>query len=253
MLMLRSLGVEWSKSKRGFERKLIFAGPVFVLLFAIFVVFQIPHGVDVLWINYGTMIFNWWGLLFYPIGTAMFCLLCEARERKGNTYRVILPRVKSKGVLWLSKIAVISGYTFLAALLITVPSFLFLLKTQGIDSGLAVLETGMFSWFAALPLVPIELFLANWKGSVTALTAAFAGIISEVFTSPKNYWFINPWSYPVRIMSPLIHIHPNGVRLPSGDALNDPSVIPAAIVLSFILLLLLSAVTAGYFSKKEIR
>jgi ABC-2 type transport system permease protein len=61
-----------------------------------------------------------------------------------------------------------------------------------------------------------------------------------------------PWSWGMRLMSPIVGVHPNGVPLKEGNPLLDPSVIPTGILASIVIFVLLSLVTAFWFSRKEV-
>ena len=56
----------------------------------------------------------------------------------------------------------------------------------------------------------------------------------------------------MRLMAPIVGVHPNGVPLENGNSLLDPSVIPTGIIVSVCLFICLSYVTAFWFSKKEV-
>lgn len=68
----------------------------------------------------------------------------------------------------------------------------------------------------------------------------------------ESYWMYIPWSWGMRLMCPIVGVHPNGVPLEKGSPLLDPSVIPMGIAISIVIFLLLSFATAFWFSRKEV-
>ncbi|MGI6125331.1 MAG: lantibiotic immunity ABC transporter MutE/EpiE family permease subunit, partial [Planifilum sp.] len=62
-----------------------------------------------------------------------------------------------------------------------------------------------------------------------------------------------PWSWPTRLMAPVVGVHPNGVPLDAGDPLLEPSVIPVGILLGITAFLLFTWITALWFKRKEMR
>lgn len=64
----------------------------------------------------------------------------------------------------------------------------------------------------------------------------------------KPFWWLNPWSWPIRVMCPTIGIHPNGVPLENGDPLTSWAVVPPAVVLSVLLFAILARLTRRSFS-----
>ncbi|GJM75695.1 hypothetical protein HMSSN036_79110 [Paenibacillus macerans] len=79
--MLNLLLAEILKSKRTFARKLACGAPLFFVLFAIVVKMLMPDQTIGGWDALLFMVFNWWPVLFVPVGNALLCGLTEAREK----------------------------------------------------------------------------------------------------------------------------------------------------------------------------
>lgn len=77
----------------------------------------------------------------------------------------------------------------------------------------------------------------------------FAGVL----TAPKPNWLYVPWSWPLRLMSPVAGVNPNGVPLLPGDPLLDTSVIPAGIAVSLLFFAACSWLTGVWFARREVK
>lgn len=83
----------------------------------------------------------------------------------------------------------------------------------------------MVIWITSVGLIPVYLFRSmawydwfNWK--------CFNGTCGRRWaSSPTSTWILMPWSWPLRLMCPIVKVHPNGVALQNGDLLMNTSVI----------------------------
>lgn len=86
-------------------------------------------------------------------------------------------------------------------------------------------------------------------------TSIFAGIIlpmASVFTiADGNLWWLIPSSIPIRLMSPVLGILPNGLPVESGSGLGSGNVILPGVILSVFWFLLLTILTGAWFHRKE--
>ena len=87
---------------------------------------------------------------------------------------------------------------------------------------------------------------------VVSIGLGLFGMVAGVLAAVKSVWFLVPWSWSLRLMCPVVGVHPNGVRLAIGDPLLDPSVIPIGILVSLAFFVALSALTGLWFSKREV-
>ena len=79
------------------------------------------------------------------------------------------------------------------------------------------------------------------------------GFIVGVLAAGESYWVYVPWSWPTRLMCPIIGVHPNGTLLDASDPLRDFSVIPIGIVLAIIAFIIFTILTSIWFSKREVK
>jgi ABC-2 type transport system permease protein len=248
------IAAEHLKYRRSFARRLAFAAPLFFALYGAFIRFFLPDKTLLARDALLAMIFNWWPVLFVPLGVALLCALAENRERKAGRYRALLANPVSPAKLWLSKIVVIGYYQFAAsAVLVAAAAFACLVSAGGGVPLARIAEASLLIWLASLGLIPVHLYAAFRFGALPALALGVAAMAAGVLAAPESYWIAVPWSWPTRLMAPVIGVHPNGVPLAPGDPLRDASVIPAGILASLLFLVLTAALTAWRFAGKEVR
>lgn len=252
--MLNLIQSESLKYRRSFSGKLAIAAPLFFILFAFVIKSQVKTQHVTQWRLYLSMVFNWWPLLFIPIGIALLCALGESREKRAGGYRCLLANNISVPLFWLSKIAVLALQLLLTSVILVAA-----VPTAGLILGLGappagtIVEAGALVWLTSLALIPAELFFATWKGTAAAVIVGIAGSAAGVLAAAKNYWVFIPWSWPIRLMCPVVGVHPNGTMLESDSPLWNADVIPVGITASLGFLLVTAALTALWFSRREVR
>ena len=247
--MLNMIQSERLKYKRTFAKKLVYIAPLFFVLYAIITMPTIHSKYN----YFEYTVFNWWPLLFLPLGTALIASLAAMREKKSGNYRALRCHDISIPRMWFSKIIVIAYYTLLSSIELMI--LLILLKLflpNSISSAAIVVMASLTIWITSLAYIPIGLFFADRFGTVISIIVSLIGIVLGVVMAPESYWMFIPWSWGMRLMSPIVGVHPNGVPLKEGNPLLDPSVIPIGILTSIVIFALLSLVTAFWFSRREV-
>ncbi|MFA5536280.1 MAG: lantibiotic immunity ABC transporter MutE/EpiE family permease subunit [Bacillota bacterium] len=252
--MINIIQSEFLKYKRTFTKKLIVFAPLLFSLIALPQRLFMPEDYLGPWELLISMIYNWWPVIFVPLGIALFAALVEFREKKAGSYRGLLVHNISPAGLWMGKIATMSGLAFLTTVtLIIVIIISGLIAAKGPIPWFEIFAGGFLIWLVSLALIPIQLWAATWKGTFFSMAVGFLGLILGVWTAPKSSWLYVPWSWSTRLMCPLIGVHPNGTMLDAMDSLRDFSVIPRGIVVSIITFLGASALTAYWFSRREVK
>ncbi|MBZ9609395.1 lantibiotic immunity ABC transporter MutE/EpiE family permease subunit [Clostridium estertheticum] len=247
--MLNYLQSENLKYKRTFSRKIIVMAPSFFILYAMVTMASMEVKKEYFIIT----VFNWWPLIFIPLGSALLCSLSNAKEKKSGNYRGLRSHnVKGIG-LWLSKIAIIALYTFISSImLIAFVFFAGVLSKGNAVPFLKVCEAGMVIWITSVGLIPVYLFLSTWLGTPASIGGALIGLAAGVMMAPEPSWILMPWSWPLRLMCPIAHVHPNGTILTDGNLLMNQSVIPIGIIVSLGFLIITSCLTSLWFAKREV-
>ncbi|WP_019911939.1 lantibiotic immunity ABC transporter MutE/EpiE family permease subunit [Paenibacillus sp. HW567] len=252
--MLNILQAEHLKYRRSFSVKLVWAAPLFIVLFALVALLFLPQGESIPGSLFLSMVFNWWPFVFVPLGTALLCALAEVRERKAGSYRGLRLHNIHPYALWFGKIAVLAYYMLLSSLGTIVTVLIAgLLVTGGILPVGKVVSASLLVWLVSLGLIPLQLLAAAWKGMAASIGLGVAGMFAGVLTAPKPNWLYVPWSWPLRLMSPVAGVNPNGVPLLPGDPLLDTSVIPAGIAVSLLFFAACSWLTGVWFARREVK
>jgi len=252
--MLNLIQSENLKYRRSFSRKLAIAAPLFFILFAGVIRTQVSTSQVTKWQLYLTMVFNWWPVLFMPIGIALLCALGEAREKKEGGYRSLLANDISVPLFWLSKIAVLALQLLLTSVILVAAVLAAgLILGLGIPPVGTIIGASALIWLTSLSLIPMELFFAAWKGSAVTIIVGISGSVGGVIAASKSYWAFIPWSWPIRLMCPVVGVNPNGVALEKVSPLWNVHVIPVGIAVSLVFLAVTAALTAFWFSKREVR
>lgn len=251
--MLNVIQSENLKYKHTFSQKLVLIAPLFIVLYAIIVKLFIPAVVGTPWDFFLCMVFSWWPLIFIPLGTALLCTLAEMREKKAGNYRSLRTYNLSASALWFSKITVLALYTLLSSVTMIFTTLIAgSLFAQGTVPIGKIIEASAIIWLVSLSIIPIQLFAAAWKGTVVAVVLGLFGLFTGVIAAPKPFWIFVPWSWPMRLMSPIIGVHPNGIPLEAGDPLLNPSVIPVGIAISLAFFVVTAVLTTIWFAKREV-
>ncbi|WP_426621108.1 lantibiotic immunity ABC transporter MutE/EpiE family permease subunit [Bacillus licheniformis] len=228
------------KFKRTFSRKMIFIVPLINICFA----FLMNPGFFVA----GT--YNWWSVILMPVMIALLCAQSHQKEKKASNYNGIFSSPVDLHQIWYAKISVIALYSlasqavflgFMVGMQFVIPQFS--------SIHLTVIAANLLLWLTTLWEIPVCLWIARKYGFISAVLFNMLGtIILGIMSASSPFWWLNPWSWPIRVMCPTIGIHPNGVPLENGDPLTSWAVVPPAVVLSVLLLAILARLTRRSFS-----
>lgn len=252
--MLNIFQSEHLKYRRSFSVKLVWAAPLFFVLFALVALLYLPKGQSLPGDLFLGMVFNWWPFIFVPLGTALLCALAEVRERKAGNYRGLRLHNVRPGALWFGKIMVLAYYMLLSSLgTIAAALIAGLLITDATLPVEKVVVASLLTWLVSLSLIPLQLLAAAWKGMPASIGLGVAGMFAGVIAAPGPNWLYVPWSWALRLMCPVAGVHPNGVPLESGSPLLEPSVIPVGIAVSLLFFAASSWLTGVWFARKEVK
>ncbi len=251
--MMNYLQSELIKYKRTFTKKLIILAPLFFVLQALPQKLLMPANYLRPWQLITNLVFNWWPVIFLPLGIALFASLIDSQEKKSGNYRSLRAHNISSFYLWVNKFAGMAVYTFLSTIVLFVSVVLAGLITAKGAVPWGIITASTLSWIVSLTLIPLQLWAATWKGMFFSMAIGFAGMLAGVFAAAKSYWIALPWSWATRLMSPIIGVHPNGLLLEIDDPLRDASVLPIGIGLSLVVFVAATIITAFWFSKREVK
>lgn len=252
--MMSVIQAEFLKYKRTFTRKLILCAPLFFLVLALLVKLVMPDQSMGAWHYLLSVVYNWWPMMFIPVGMALFAALVQVQEKKAGNYRNLRAHNVSPFSIWFAKIIVMAVHSFLATLVLMASALASgLLMADGNIPWSQLFAGGMLIWLVSLPIIPLQLMAAVWKGLFASMGLGIIGFFWGVSAAPNADWMFVPWSWATRLMAPIVGVHPNGVSLQPGDPLLDASVIPIGICISIAAFALFSCLSALWFSRRELR
>ena len=252
--MINILQSEFLKYKRTFTRRLILLAPMFFIIVALPQKLFMPENYLRPWQLILDLVFNWWPVVFIPMGLALFAALTESQEKKAGNYRSLRVRDISPAHLWIAKVIIMGCHTLISTLVLIGATVISgLITGGGCIPWFKIFAASLTAWGVSLAIIPLQLWIATWKGTFASIAMGFLGLIAGVIAAPKSYWIYVPWSWPIRLMCPIIGVHPNGTLLESTSPLLDASVIPQGIIISIVSLIILAFITAVWFNKKEVK
>lgn len=258
---MKGLQSELIKYRRTFTGKLIILMPIFFGIYASVIqimmknpLAQANNNTAIGWSTLLALIFNWWPVIFLPLGFALFAVLIASQEKKAGNYRSLRAHNISPAMIWVNKIVGMGFYSFLSAITLTVVTIISGVLTAGGTVPIDKIIVGCITcWLTSLVLIPIQLWAATYGSVFMSMGVGFVGMLLGVLIAPTNYWIVFPWSWTTRLMCPIIGVHPNNTLLVVGDSLLNSSVIPLGIIVSLITFFTLSLITALWFNRKEVK
>ncbi|HHY67819.1 MAG TPA: lantibiotic immunity ABC transporter MutE/EpiE family permease subunit [Alicyclobacillus sp.] len=251
--MLDIIQSEHLKYKRTLTRRLILLAPLFFILIALPQELVMPPDYVRPWRLLLSQVYNWWPVIFMPLGTALFASLVALQEKKAGNYRNLRVHPVSSTAIWTGKIILMAYYSLLSTLVLIIAIVVSgLITAGGTIPWSIILPGGLLIWLTSLSLIPLQLCAAVWKGTIFSMAVGFLGMVVGVAAAPGPYWMCVPWSWPTRLMCPVVGVHPNGVLLEASDPLKDPAVIPIGIVLAITAFVLFTWITSLWFKRREV-
>lgn len=240
------LQAEHLKNKRTFAKKLIVLAPVVTVLMNIFA----P-----LWFQLNS--YNWWYILLYPGFLTLVCAMLEQRDNGKLKYRAVLTLPVDLKETWKAKIGIAGLYVTWGNLLFLVLNLVggyIIFAVYEIPLAVNVLQAVFGTLcivIASLWEVPLSLWLSKKVGIfLTVVLNVGVGSILGIFAATSNLWFLCPYSWGPHLMISVLKIMPNGVPTTMKNTPLTFVEIGFTLLLSVIVFVLLSLVTAKGFEKE---
>lgn len=201
---------------------------------------------------YAESVWNWWYTLLLPEMLSLLCYLSMLRERKAGYYHLITLST-SRRKLMLGKIICISCILLASNILIFAGASLggFLLTTHVPLSGAAIAI--LVLTVTELWEIPFLLFLSERFGMIAeALICLFLTAGGTILASTGK-WYLFVSAIPMRILCPLLHILPNGLKAEAGHPLLNAEVILPGTCLSVLWFVFAVILFLNWFDKRELR
>jgi len=241
--MANILRAEILKEKRSANAKIFLLTPIIFIVFNLLMnvlMGKSPEGKSFLLAT----AFNWFPLLILPIVISLLVINILAKEKQSqlNLQKSLgLDRKKikvAKSLLVLTEVFAIVMVSILIIYLVAN----FILK-ENISLAMLI-KAGVVLFIGVMPLVGFSFFIMSLSSKAFVLLI-LNFILSILSPNPavKDLWKFYPWSYSLRMLAPIIGVHPNGTFLDINSPLWDKSVITLGVVLSlgvYVLFMVLS-------------
>ena len=241
--MLSILRAEYLKTKKSMGRVLVWAFPIIVFALAFVLTLGTTNA-------YAESVWNWWYTLLLPGMLAITCYLSITREKKTGYYH-LMTLSASKRKLMMGKIIYMGCVILVSDMIIFAGASLggFLLTTC-VPTGGAAIAIAVLT-ISQLWEIPLLLFLSERFGLIVELLVCLFLTVSGIIIAPTEKWYLFVSAIPMRILCPLLHILPNGIRAEEGSPLLDMGVVLPGICLSIIWFILATILFINWFDKRE--
>ena len=241
--MLSILRAEYLKTKKSMGRVLVWAFPIIVFALAFVLTLGTTNA-------YAESVWNWWYTLLLPGMLAITCYLSITREKKTGYYH-LMTLSASKRKLMMGKIIYMGCVILVSDMIIFAGASLggFLLTTC-VPTGGAAIAIAVLT-ISQLWEIPLLLFLSERFGMIVELLVCLFLTVSGIIIAPTEKWYLFVSAIPMRILCPLLHILPNGIRAEEGNPLLDMGVVVPGICLSIIWFILATILFINWFDKRE--
>lgn len=258
---MNSIAVEILKYRRTFLKKLFFLIPILPLILTIMIAIISANAKEAIaahnntftWDKLFGLIFNWWPAVFLPISIALLAMMIINTENEGRNFEAQLIHNIVPQKLWINKIIVFAIYMIIPNLCLAIGlTIIGIMLVGGPIPIVDLVWDDLFCWVCLLPLLPLHLILDYLWGHLLNFSVAIMGAFSGMYFAARSFWLFDPWIWGIRVLSPLIGVHPNGTKLMAGDALLNASVVPVGVSLAVGLFVVLTFGSAAIFKKESI-
>ncbi len=227
---------EYQKLKRTFTKKLVWLAPIITLFSSAIL------GLGTTVQNGG---YNWWYIMMLPGMLTLICAGVAQNDKKKLKYRGILSLPINPEKIWIGKIGICVFLYLISCIIffvcVTLGGLMFGTSIPLLQSAAAsVLLFITFLW-----QIPLCMLLTDRLSLFITVFINLAGnIVCSIFAAKTFCWWI-PYAIPARLMCPVIKVLPNGLSVPANDPLLSTSVILPGILITLILFIVLSVLTAS--------
>lgn len=236
---------EYLKTSRSMRRRFIWMFPVITLALG----FVLTAGMKD---AYAESVWNWWYGLLLPGMIAIICYLSGTQEKKTGYYNFMTLSV-SKRQLMYGKIIYMGCVILISNVIICVGALSGgLLLTTSVPAGGAVAAVFILA-IVQLWEIPVFLFLSERFGMITELLICLFLSVFGTLISQTGKWYFLVSAIPMRILSPVLRVLPNGLRAEDGNPMLDAGVIGPGICLSAAWFVFFTFLYLKWFEKREVK
>ncbi|WP_026528459.1 lantibiotic immunity ABC transporter MutE/EpiE family permease subunit [Butyrivibrio sp. VCD2006] len=243
--MTNIIKAEFLKSKRTMGSRLVFIFPVLSLIVAFVLTMGMTN-------SYSESAWNWWYTLLLPGMLAIICHLSLSRERKAGYYNLMTLSMDKRDMM-LGKIVYMGCLIFISNLILFIGALVGgrFLTTSVPANGAAM--TVVVLTIVQLWEIPLFLFLSEKFGMMMELMICLFITVFGIVVAPSRMWFLFVSAIPMRVVTPLLHVLPNGMRAQAGNHLLNAGVIIPGILISIFWFVLGTFLYLTWFEKREVK
>lgn len=219
--MISYIKTELMKEKRSANFKLGIIVPIIFVLFNIAMVSLMgksPEGKSYILATS----FNWYPFLILPIVLSLLVVNISGKEKSEH---IVLQKSKnlSFAKMELAKNIIIVAELFTIIVVSTILMFTVATFFLGERISLSQLIMATICLFiGSLPVVVLSFLIYGLiKKKAILILLNFVLTFPSAVIAVTNNWILFPWSYNLRMLSPVVGVHPNGTFLDTGSELMN--------------------------------
>ena len=244
-MMIKMLKAEWIKERRAANSTLKYIVPVIFVLFNLFMVSimgQSPVGRSYLMAT----AFNWYPVLILPIVLSLLVVNIAGKEKEEHIALLQRLNILPEKML-IAKNGIVIFELFTVLILSSTGIYLigrFLLHEE---IGLKIMIAATCCLFiGSLPIVALSFFIYKlFHKRFLVILINFVFTFPSAMIAVTSYWKFFPWDYNLRILSPIIEVHPNGTFLEKSSPLMAMNAVHVGLVLSIMVYVIITVINIG--------
>lgn len=244
-MMIKMLKVEWIKEKRAANSTLKYIVPIIFVLFNLFMVSimgQSPAGRSYLMAT----AFNWYPVMILPIVLSLLVVNIVSKEKEEH---IALWRRLNISVekIFIAKNGMVVFELFTILMLSSIGIYLvgkFFLQEE-ISLRIMTLATGCL-FIGSLPVISLSFFIYKlFHKKFLVILINFVFTFPSAMIAVTSYWKFFPWDYNLRILCPIVEVHPNGTFLEKSSPLMAMNAVYVGLVLSVMVYVIITIINIG--------
>ena len=207
--MISYIKTELMKEKRSANLKLGIIVPIIFVLFNVAMVSlmgESPEGKSYVLATS----FNWYPLLILPIVLSLLVVNINGKEKSEH---IVLQKSKNLSFIKmeLAKNIIIVAELFIILLISTI--LIFTVATFFLDEKMSLSQLIIATiclFIGSLPIVALSFLIYGLtKKKAVLILLNFVLTFPSAVIAVTKYWILFPWSYNLRMLSPVVGVHPN--------------------------------------------
>lgn len=213
---------------------------------------------DASWDGLLRTVFEVWTMVFIPAGAALLAGITSSLEEGAGRWISLRTRPVHPAELLGGRLVLLSSCTLTSSLLIGMLTGAcgLVLKADGKVPWETLLASGFISWLCALPLLFLEVWVAEAWGAGAAAALGIVGVLiasliggTPLGGGPGGPWRYVPWAWPARAVSLAISYF--GPETPQQAGFPAGGILTHTCVSSLTLAAALAAASLLWFSHSE--